>query len=211
MATVNGPLFSLDASGTIASTAVFSKWKGRNYVRSHAIPANPMSDLQRSRRSLIQFLSRAWRDLTELEQAQWKELASRHNYSPFNAYTAYNADRYTQGLGPQATPGDNRNVQSDLFYTNAAGGVGRATLFYQIMPADKNDGWGWFVGVAPSLTINFTQEAVKAGAPIIADGTQQRIDVLNLAPGMYNLAGWRFAKGGAIADATNVLFTVTVT
>jgi len=40
---VTGPLYSQDASGTIGKAIVFSKWKGRNYVRKHVKPANPQS------------------------------------------------------------------------------------------------------------------------------------------------------------------------
>jgi len=43
MARTTAPLFSLDASGTIAKAITFSKWRGRQYVRRHAIPKNPQS------------------------------------------------------------------------------------------------------------------------------------------------------------------------
>lgn len=210
MATVNGPLFSLDASGTIAKTAVFSKWKGRNYVRGHAVPANPQSHLQRSRRSVMQFLARSWRDLTAVEQSLWKELASAGNFSPFNAFTKYNCDRYTQGLGPQATPGNQQNVPGTFTQESAGGGVGRATYFYVITNQNKQDYWGIFVAVATTLTVTPNLDQVKAGAVIISDGSLQRVDVLNLSPGNYNLAAYPFAKGGIISNASTV-FTVTVT
>ena len=41
MAKVSGPLFSVDASGSYAGSLVFSKWKGRNYVRQLVTPSNP--------------------------------------------------------------------------------------------------------------------------------------------------------------------------
>lgn len=210
MATVHGPLFSLDASGTVAKTAVYSKWKGRSYVRSHAVPANPQSDLQRSRRSLIQFLSRAWREMSDLQQSQWKELASRHNYSPFNAFTSYNANRYTQGLTPQITPTANNNLPATLEEESAAGGVGRVTYYYRCQAENKNDGWGIFVAVAPSLSLGWTQDQVKAGAVIVANNTLQRIDVLNMAPGTYQVAAYQFAEGG-IVFSSSMLWTAHVT
>ena len=53
MATVTGPLFSIDASGGYASTMVFSKWKGRNYVRQLVIPSNPQSIAQETARNHV--------------------------------------------------------------------------------------------------------------------------------------------------------------
>lgn len=50
MAKVTGPLMSLDASGTVGKTAVFSKWKGQNYVRLRVTPMNRQtSDMQNVR------------------------------------------------------------------------------------------------------------------------------------------------------------------
>lgn len=46
MAKVTGPLFSLDARGSVGKSIVFSFWNGANYVRSRVIPANPQSDGQ---------------------------------------------------------------------------------------------------------------------------------------------------------------------
>lgn len=59
MAKVTGPLMSLDASGTVAKTATFSKWKGRNYVRQRVIPHNPQSPNQQLTRGFLGVLAKA--------------------------------------------------------------------------------------------------------------------------------------------------------
>lgn len=46
MAKLTGPVLSLDASGTIAGTVTYSKWKGQNYARLRVKPYNPKSDYQ---------------------------------------------------------------------------------------------------------------------------------------------------------------------
>jgi hypothetical protein len=46
MAKTTGPLFSLEASGTVGNTVVYSQWKGVNYVRRRVVPANPYEALQ---------------------------------------------------------------------------------------------------------------------------------------------------------------------
>jgi len=40
MAKATGPLFSLEASGTVGKTITYSHWKGRPYVRRRVIPIN---------------------------------------------------------------------------------------------------------------------------------------------------------------------------
>lgn len=59
MAKVTGPLMSLDASGTVGNTAVFSKWKGRNYVRLRVTPMNPQSQGQADSRSRVGAIGKA--------------------------------------------------------------------------------------------------------------------------------------------------------
>jgi len=94
MARTTGPLFSFDASGTIAGAVVFSKWRGRSYVRRHAIPANPRSALQVSVRVMLSFLARQWQALSPSDQATWDTPAAAANYSPFNAYVAANMNAW---------------------------------------------------------------------------------------------------------------------
>lgn len=46
MAKVNGPLMSMDATGSFAGTLVFQHWKGRNTVRQLVKPSNPKTSGQ---------------------------------------------------------------------------------------------------------------------------------------------------------------------
>lgn len=59
MAKVNGPLLSLDASGTVGKVNTYSKWNGRNYVRLRVIPQNPQTDSQAVARSAVAGSGRA--------------------------------------------------------------------------------------------------------------------------------------------------------
>lgn len=61
MAKVTGPLLSLDASGSVASTITFSRWKGINYVRQRVIPTYSNTFKQIAVRNLITDASQAWK------------------------------------------------------------------------------------------------------------------------------------------------------
>lgn len=100
MAKVDGPLFSFGASGSIADTMTFSRWKGRPYVRQHVIPSNPKSPSQMGGRWMWKFLSQIWAGLGTTAQATWDERASAAGISPFNAFISRNAKRWTEGEGP---------------------------------------------------------------------------------------------------------------
>ncbi len=94
MVKVSGPMMSLDASGKLAGTLVFAKWKGRNYVRSLVKPANPKSGGQVGVRAMFKFLAQNWAPLSTANKATWEDRADDLVASPFNAYMSYNQKRW---------------------------------------------------------------------------------------------------------------------
>ena len=120
MARTTGPLFSLDASGSVGGAITFSKWKGRNYVRRRIIPSNPKSGAQVGRRAMFAFLSKAWTDLTAPEQASWQTIADQVVASPFNAYIKANMKRWHNFFTPtQDDPAGEAGSGSDNDLTAA--------------------------------------------------------------------------------------------
>ena len=100
MPRVSGPLFSLDASGALDDTIVYSKWKGRPYVRKWASPSNPKSPGQLGIRAMFRALSKAWDALTAPEQASYEELAESLNVSPFNVFMKFNMELWREYNAP---------------------------------------------------------------------------------------------------------------
>jgi len=99
MARVSAPLFSLDASGTVANAIVFSKWRGRQYVRRHARPKNPRSAGQIGIRAAMKFLAQAYTDNKGDIDTNFADPSKSANVSFFNAYVAYNIRRWRQAHG----------------------------------------------------------------------------------------------------------------
>lgn len=145
MATVKGPLFSLDASDTLAKTITFSKWKGRNYIRKTVKPRNPKSGLQTGMRSVFGMIAQAFKNSGATAQANWKSAAKKNNLTPLNAMIRVNQinARINKGIvkdplltssGVEAAPttvvatGQTRSVK--LTWTDSAGANDYGTLIY---------------------------------------------------------------------------------
>ncbi len=153
MATVKGPLFSLDASGTVGGAIVFSKWKGRNYVRRHAIPANPHADAQLSVRAMMRFLTQFWTNFSTSEKADWETRASITNISPFNAFVGYNMDRWGRETYPsQQDPADESDVAGTIANESATAGVRSITISDEVTVLAQN----WGILLYRSTTTGFT-------------------------------------------------------
>jgi len=107
MARVTGPLFSLDASGTVADAMTFSKWKGLNYVRLRVIPANPQTDSQVSQRDTLAAATSTWKNAVSLPAASknsWGASASGTGMSGFNRFTSVFIRVNTQKEAPWTVP-----------------------------------------------------------------------------------------------------------
>lgn len=60
MTKVTGPLLSFGASGTIAKTQVYSRWRGVAYARRWSKPGNPNTDPQKFTRRVFRWLNSVW-------------------------------------------------------------------------------------------------------------------------------------------------------
>lgn len=183
MVKVAGPAMSLEASGSLAGVMVFSKWKGRPYVRSLVRPSNPKSGGQVGVRSLFKFISQQWASISAPNQATWETRADQGVVSPFNAYMGYNQARWRDFLAPsQHDPAAATDVASVIGVTVATPGVRSVTLTIPITTA--NDGWG--VAVFRALASGFTTAFDNLIGVGVVDGVNDIIVVdTPLVPDTY--------------------------
>lgn len=166
MASVKGPLFSLDASGSVGDAIVFSKWKGRNYVRRHAIPSNPRSVGQVSVRAMIKFLTQYWTSLTAGEEADWDTRAAATNISAFNAYVGYNQERWGRYAFPsKLDPATEAGTPGTILAPTAV--AGSRSILLSVPISVLADNWG--VVIHSSLTTGFTPSRTTARQVIPAE------------------------------------------
>ncbi len=140
MAKTKGPLMSLDASGTVADTIVFSKWKGRNYVRSHVIPSNPQSPRQTAYRAQMAGLVALFKANVAMLNAAFGERAAQRSISPFNAFTGFNQNRLSLGRFAAISPTPTEAAPANNATNVAAVVTGRYVTVSWTDPLDA-DAW----------------------------------------------------------------------
>jgi hypothetical protein len=107
MTRVQGPLFSVTASGTIGDAIVYTNWKGLPYVRCRVIPANPRTDDQVSIRNTLTAGVSSWQDEASVPadaKATWDLYASGTGMSGFNRYIKRFIETNTQREAPWVIP-----------------------------------------------------------------------------------------------------------
>jgi len=90
MAKTTAPLLSFGASGQIAQTQVYSKWKGRAYVRRYTVPANPNTSEQQLTRSVFSWLQAVYKFATPDLTDAWEAYAKGLVMTARNAFTKLN-------------------------------------------------------------------------------------------------------------------------
>lgn len=208
MAIVKGPAMSLDASGSLAGAVVFSKWKGRNYIRQLVTPANPRSGAQTGFRASMKFLAQNWTTLTAPEKATWLDRATDMIVSTFNAFTSYNQLRWRNFLTPsKEDPAAEVSTPATAPTGAAVAGVRMATV--TLTDSGTPPDWGYLL--FRNLSTGFVPGVSNAIAffPWDVAGATVYIDT-PLDPGTYYYRSLGFNDDG-VAGALDVEFNVTIT
>lgn len=150
MAKVNAPLLSFSASGTVAGTQTYSRWKGRPYVRQRVTPSNPDTAAQQLTRNTFTWINNVWKNAPSLLQDVWNLYATGQVLTGRNAFVGQNvrALRSQTDLADMIfSPGAKGGLIPAGISTAATAGGIDVTLTAPALPA----GWSITQGVAVAI------------------------------------------------------------
>jgi hypothetical protein len=196
-------MMSMDASGTIANAATFSKWKGRNYVRARVVPHNPKSVGQVAVRASFKFLAQEWKNIAAGTQALWQPLATALVISTFNAYVRGNQSRWRNFKMPSKDPtAAAAHTAGVLNAWTATAGVRQVQLLLSLTTA--NACWGAAIFRSPTGTFTATWDKCIALIKVADTANHLFIDT-PLAAGHYYYEHILFTDDGlASAESAEV-------
>jgi len=99
MPRVSGPLFSAEATGTLANLITYYRRPGARIARVFKKPTNPRTQAQRQYRRLYAQAVAAWQQLYPALKDQWRAIAT----PPRSGYNEYVREYLLQG-GPPNLP-----------------------------------------------------------------------------------------------------------
>lgn len=196
MAKVNAPLLSFGAGGTVAKTQVYSKWKGRPYVRQHVIPSNPNSADQQLTRNTFSWLNQVWKNAPSLLQDPWDLYAQGQVLTGRNAFVGQN----TRVLRSQT------DLAAMIFSPGAKGGIiaanvvttpGAGQLSVAITAPALPTGWTITQGIAVAIRDQDPQTEILYSVASGFDATDPYAVVLTglTASELYRVGAWfEYAK-----------------
>jgi len=212
MSKVTAPLLSFGASGSVAKTQVYSKWKGRAYVRRHVIPANPNSAAQQLTRNAFTWLSNIWKNAPALLTAPWDLYAQGQVLTGRNAFIGQN----TAILRPET---DNDLM---IFSPGAKGGPAPTSVSaaataggtdVTIVPPTPPTGWTVTRCVAAAIRQQDPQSGILYATAAASDAIDPYVAVITglTAGQVYVVGGWvEYAKpDGSVAYSPSLNDTVT--
>lgn len=150
MAKTTAPLLSFDASGSLAKSLVYSKWRGISYVRRHVVPSNPQSAAQVAVRDVFSWLNNVWRYMPAEVQAPWDAYASGQPLTGRNAFLKQNVSdligETTLANFIMATSAKSGPIAASIATTPGAG-----QITVDIGAPSLPDGWTIVEGVAAAI------------------------------------------------------------
>lgn len=192
-----------------AGSVVFSRWKGRLYVRKLVTPANPQTAAQTTQRNYLAKVTAWWHDLKEHIKDACDELGVPGGISGFNAFASRNlrdmAAEVDERIMPINTP--TNPVADDL--VGIPGGDGEIALTWSQGGADAEH----YIAIAYEPTdtpagqsdIAYTTDEVNVDAESytltgLAEGTQYNVWLMahDSTDDMYSIARKCTATSGPV-------------
>lgn len=212
MAKTTAPLLSFDAAGAIAKTQVYSRWKGRPYVRRYVVPSNPNTAEQQLTRNTFAWLNNVWKFAPSIVQAAWLAYADTNRFTGINGFIKLNngplreeVDLLNMTISPSARSG---LIADNVTPTPAAGQI-TVALTAPALPS----GWTVVSAFAACILDQSPQSGTDYAWVSGADATSTYEIVLSgLAAGDYLVGGWfsYLKPDGVTAYGRSVQSIVTV-
>ncbi len=156
MVVLKGPSLSVQARGSIGNTLIFSNWKGRSTLKFSPKVSNPKTAPQVGRRAMLRFLATSFASLSAADIATWLPLALNGEISTYNAWVAFNMNRWGQFLYPtKAYPPSDTLGSGEI--TGFSLATRNRTFKIRIDQGEMNANWGYHLhrstssGFTPSL------------------------------------------------------------
>lgn len=150
MPKVTAPLLSFAASGQIAKTQVYSRWRGIEYVRRYAVPNNPQSTRQTEVRDVFRFLNAYWLHAGSIAIAPWDAFAVGKPLLGRNVLMKSN-------MRPLTFPSLAADLADMIFSPGAGGGLPPTS----ITPTPAATSVSYAVAVPASLPVGWTIAAAQ--------------------------------------------------
>jgi len=191
MAKPTAPLLSFDASGTLAKTMVYSRWRGVRYVRRYVIPANPKTAGQLLTRNTFTTLSESWKVAGPLLVEPWGLFATGRKFLDRNAYMGQNINllRSQSDMALyRASPGARGGLPPNSI--SAAAGVAQIVVTF-VNPTPPT-GWAIVAAVAVTFpdqapTVAFVGPATEAEDTVTPFDT---VTLTGLDTVLHYVYGW---------------------
>lgn len=194
MASVKGPLLSMDASGSVASTITFAKWKGRNYVRELVKPSNPKTAGQVAVRAVLKFVTQTWASLSTVIKTRWADVAASDSITALNAMVRRNGSRGRAGLGMLQDP---TLAAGAVEAAPAAPGAAAGYKSLSITWTDSTGADDWATTIWGSTTAGFVAGPTNIIA-VVKRGVQL-FEYIGLVSGtLYSFKAGGSEKGGTL-------------
>lgn len=199
MVKLQGPLHAALASGTIARSVTFGRYRQRPWARRRASPPARPSALQASHRAMVRFLRTQWPKLPADARATWSDHYLARQLTPYHAYQSENLHRWRNFKPPSIYyPAPENDLFPFSLVSKAQTGPGYADCVISTFLV--RDAWGIVLFHHPETTFEPSLGTVAAVYPHPPYGYKAYTDS-QLQRGLWYWQSRAFTFGGFFASS----------
>ncbi len=176
----------VDIRGKVAD-AVFSKWKGINYVRARVTPSNPQTPAQTVQREALADCLTDWQSIKAWAKKVWDLYARGYDASGYNFYMDNNIEHVRDDNAIVGTPEDpaysmistavavgGASGQIDITWTDLGGGANdKVFMLYRLQ---STPGWTRGADVLASAEVDAITGLTPAADYVVCTVPYETVD-----------------------------------
>lgn len=173
MAKVKNPFLSVDARGSVAGMTASQSRSGK-IMKAKALPVQPRSQSQQSRRYKFANINRNFQDMTVAQISSWNDFAANWTVTDsfgdaihitgLNWFEALNSRRLLLGISVAYTPPLNPNTDFNAYISIYQDAVSTGNIFYKFTGNVSLPGnWGVLMSYSSNLPLSsqFKKKSLK--------------------------------------------------
>lgn len=180
MAKVTAPLLSFGSRGQIGKAITFSKWRGIDYAKQYAAPANPNTTAQQLTRDIFRTLNTMWVLAGPLLVAPWFAFATGRPFTDRNAFVGQNL-RDLRGEADMALFIGSPGARGGLPPTSVTASTGTGTGEIDVAAVNPAAPTDWTL--LSFIAVGFPDQAPEAGfgGPLVEGEDTATFNAVTLA------------------------------
>lgn len=208
MAQGNGPLFSLEATGSIGNALTYGKRLGRNIIKRKNVTVKTRTLAQIISRAVVAYATPVWNSLSESEKNAWNVAAEPLQISGYNLFISTSRKNQMEDRGVQSIYSGGSGHTNDPYGSNSITNVNGTLQLHLELAGGPFSDQTYAMTIQPFSVTPVTRVADTAAfkLPNAQEQATAEMDIYltHVPVGSYSVGCYSAGPNGEVGNVTDV-------